>query len=361
MKKCSKCLVDKDFSEFVKDNKKYDGYYSSCKSCNKKQTLINNNNKKKHSIEDCHALALKNGGKCISSEYVSNKSKLEWQCKNGHEFLSSLFSVNVMGSWCPVCAYEVNGKNRTDCIEMCASYAEAKGGKCLDSTYLNNSKKMKWKCKQGHTWSAIWATVKAGNWCPECAGVARHNINMCKEFAIIKNGKCLSNTYINSDSKLEWQCDKGHIWETTWSTIKSDHWCPQCKPDRTLKTNIERYGVPYPLQSPEVALKSARSQSRTTIKFHWKTGEELVCQGGYEVKIVDYFNNNKIDYLWQPKTFQLSKTTYRPDLYLVKQDVWVEIKGYMRPDAQEKWNEFKSMFPTAELWDSVKLKELNVL
>lgn len=34
MKKCSKCLVDKDFSEFVKDKKKHDGLYSSCKSCN---------------------------------------------------------------------------------------------------------------------------------------------------------------------------------------------------------------------------------------------------------------------------------------------------------------------------------------
>jgi hypothetical protein len=306
-------------------------------------------------------LARQKEGQCLSIEYISNKSKLKWQCKNRHEFESSLFSVNVMGSWCPVCARKTNGKNKTDSIDMCISYAEVKGGKCLDSVYVNNQHKMKWKCKQGHTWDAIWATIKAGIWCPVCAGVARHNIDMCKEFAIIKNGKCLSSTYVNADSKLEWQCDKGHVWKTTWSTIKGDHWCPQCKTERSRQTNIARYGVPSPQQNAEIALRTARSQNNTFIKRHWKTGEELVCQGSYEAKTVDYLNNNKIDYLWQPKTFQLSKSTYRPDLYLVQEDRWIEIKGYMRPDAQEKWNEFKGIFPTAELWGYAKLKQLNVL
>jgi len=34
IKKCSKCNQEKDTSEFVKDKKKKDGLYSSCRSCN---------------------------------------------------------------------------------------------------------------------------------------------------------------------------------------------------------------------------------------------------------------------------------------------------------------------------------------
>jgi hypothetical protein len=53
--------------------------------------------------------------------------------------------------------------------------------------------------------------------------------------------------------------------------------------------------------------------------------------------------------------------TYRPDLYLIDQGVWIEIKGYFRKDAQEKWDWFKSQFPNAELWDKKKLKEMRIL
>lgn len=361
MKKCSKCLEDKDLGQFVKDKKKPDGLYSSCKSCNKKQTTINNSNKKKHSIDECHALAKDYEGQCLSTEYISNKSKLRWRCKDGHEFKSSLFSVNTMRSWCKICAYKTNGRNKSDSIEMCIAHAESKGGKCLDSVYVHSQSNLRWQCKNGHTWNAQWQPVKLGSWCPSCVGVAKHNIDMCREFALNKGGQCLSDEYVNADLKLQWQCDKGHTWKSTWSTIKADHWCPKCKPERARATNIIRYGVPSPIQHPDIALKVARAQNKTTIKNHWKTNEELVCQGSYEAKTVNYLNNNKIDYLWQPKIFKLSKSTYRPDLYLVQEDKWVEIKGYMRPDAQIKWDEFKKMFPTAELWDRSKLKQLSVL
>lgn len=362
MKTCRKCKIDKPFTEFVKDKKKPDGFYSSCKTCNKRQTAINNNNKKKHSIEDCHRLAKERDGECLSTQYINNKSKLRWRCKDGHEFDSSLFNVNTMRTWCIVCAYKTNGKNRADSIDMCIAHAESKGGKCLDDVYTHSQSNIKWQCDKGHIWNAQWQTVKAGSWCPSCARVAKHNIDMCKEFATNKGGECLSDAYVNSDSHLTWQCDKGHIWKAAWSSLRScNSWCPKCKPERTRATNIIKYGVASPLQHPDIALRNARAQNRTTIKHHWKTNEELVCQGSYEAKTVDYLNNNKVDYLWQPRIFQLSKSTYRPDLYLVQQDVWVEIKGYMRPDAQEKWDEFKKQFPTAELWGLSKLKQLNVL
>jgi hypothetical protein len=53
--------------------------------------------------------------------------------------------------------------------------------------------------------------------------------------------------------------------------------------------------------------------------------------------------------------------TYRPDLYLAEQDKWVEIKGFFRKDAQDKWDWFHSSYANSELWNKPKLIELEIL
>ncbi len=115
-------------------------------------------------------------------------------------------------------------------------------------------------------------------------------------------------------------------------------------------------------------LKAAKNSDNAIIKLHWKTGEELICKAGWEPKVVDYLNSNKIDFLWQPTTFKTNIltpkgkiSTYRPDLFLIKENRWVEIKGYFREISKNKWDWLKTQFPTAELWDKKKLKEMGIL
>lgn len=132
--------------------------------------------------------------------------------------------------------------------------------------------------------------------------------------------------------------------------------------EKIVRTNRIKYGVDYPSQNKEIALKQARKQCIKIIKYHWKTGEELICLGSYESKTVDYLNTNKIDFDWQPKVFTMSSgKTYRPDLYLVDDNRWIEIKGYMREKNKEKWDWFQSIMPNSELWNKTKLKEMGIL
>lgn len=52
-----------------------------------------------------------------------------------------------------------------------------------------------------------------------------------------KNGKCLSGQYINNNTKLEWECGKGHRWFAVPASIKQGHtWCPECKGERISKS-----------------------------------------------------------------------------------------------------------------------------
>lgn len=127
-------------------------------------------------------------------------------------------------------------------------------------------------------------------------------------------------------------------------------------------TCLRKYGFKTASQNAKIALKAAKSVNYTKIKTHWKTNEELVCQGSYEAKVVDYLNNNKINYLWQPETFTLSNgSTYRPDLYLIDEDKWIEIKGYFREDAKIKWALFTAIYTNSELWDANLLKTMEIL
>jgi len=112
--------------------------------------------------------------------------------------------------------------------------------------------------------------------------------------------------------------------------------------ERFKQSCLEKYGVAHPMQNHEVALKNAKAQNNSFTTTHWKTGEEVVCQASYEKKVVEYLNENKIEYKWQHKTFTMPNgRTYRPDLYLIgKRKPWIEIKGYFRKDAREKWDWF---------------------
>jgi len=93
-----------------------------------------------------------------------------------------------------------------------------------------------------------------------------------------------------------------------------------------------------------------------------KTEEEIICVASYEKKVVEYFNKNKIDFNWQVQTFLMPNgKTYRPDCYLPDNNKWIEIKGYFRKDAREKWEWFTENYPNSELWDEEVLKKMNII
>jgi len=53
--------------------------------------------------------------------------------------------------------------------------AASRGGKCLSDTYVNNQTKLLWQCHEGHQWKAIPNSIKRGTWCPVCADTTRGN------------------------------------------------------------------------------------------------------------------------------------------------------------------------------------------
>ena len=178
----------------------------------------------KLTIEEMQKLAESRKGKCLSKKYVGALNKLKWQCAEGHTWEARPHSVKE-GHWCPTC----NCNNTKLTIEEMQKLAERREGKCLSKKYVNAHTKLKWKCAKGHIWEAKPYSVKQiGTWCPYCAG-QHQTIEEMQELAESRGGKCLSNEYINNQTKLKWQCAEGHEWEAISNCIKNGQWCPHCQ------------------------------------------------------------------------------------------------------------------------------------
>jgi Zn finger protein HypA/HybF involved in hydrogenase expression len=108
--------------------------------------------------------------------------------------------------------------------------ASERGGKCLSSDNENIKQKLSWECKKGHKWYALVNSVLySGSWCPHCAGNQKLSLTELQQLAEQKSGRCLATHYVNSKTKLLWQCEKGHQWNATAFSIKTrDSWCPVC-------------------------------------------------------------------------------------------------------------------------------------
>ena len=86
--------------------------------------------------------------------------------------------------------------------------AKKRRGKCLSSQYENNETRLLWECSEGHQWWAKPGNIRAGKWCPECAGNVRSSIERYHTLAKEHGGKCLSTKYTNAHTKLLWECSE---------------------------------------------------------------------------------------------------------------------------------------------------------
>lgn len=180
---------------------------------------------KKLTIEEMHAIAKSRNGKCLSDEYINTQSKLTWQCEYGHIWKAKPNGIKHNKRWCPYCAGK---KIWGGGLKQAQEIAKRNNGKCLSNKYVNSTTKMKFECCKGHVWETTPFSISQGHWCSKCANGVK-SIDDMNKLASKKNGKCLSKEYINAKTNLKWQCANKHTWMAIPDSIKRGSWCPFCK------------------------------------------------------------------------------------------------------------------------------------
>jgi hypothetical protein len=175
-------------------------------------------------------IARRNGGKCLSVEYAGSQTPLLWCCRKGHEWHAKPAHV-VRGTWCRICRAR-RGESRYSIDEMKA-IAQARGGKCLSTTYFNMLTPILWRCARGHEWETRAADILRGKWCRVCSTAFPGTIDGMRDWAAKLGGRCLSEVYDDPRVPARWRCAAGHHFEALVPAIKSGVWCPKC-PRRTI-------------------------------------------------------------------------------------------------------------------------------
>lgn len=161
---------------------------------------------------------------------------------------------------CLICLRNKSKHNIEDCYKL----AKQKNGKFLSEKYINNNTKNQWQCSNGHTFEGSYINIKRGGWCKYCL---RYSLDDMKKLAQEKDGKCLSNEFKNvNKQKLLWECKYGHQWKTTGSQILIGQWCSICNEsisEITCRRILEFiYNEPFLKRKPEWLI-TEKGNSRT--------------------------------------------------------------------------------------------------
>ena len=248
---------------------------------------------KRLSMREIQEIAKLRNGQCISDTYDSGK-KLKWKCENGHIWEAEVHNVKS-GSWCPICG-RVRSRPKSLTIDEMSNLAATHGGRCLSTQYLNVDSKLKWQCAKGHIWQALPSSIKKGHWCAECAGNMKLNLDNAKAVAQERGGQCLSLEYNGNHTRLKWQCAEGHVWFATLSNIKWGRWCPECSSglgERICRAFFEQmFGCEFPKTRPPWLINSEGFQMELD---------------GYCESLVLAFEHQGLQHFQQRKQFQTAR------------------------------------------------------
>lgn len=202
--------------------------HPACMECFKQQ--VSARQIKPGNLDKLHELARQRGGVCLSSTYHGTAARYAFRCALGHEWLARPQTIKA-GSWCPPCDEAARGMamRLPDGLQRLQDKASARGGECLSGAYLGTAAKYGFRCAKGHEWEATGNRVLRGAWCQVCSFDAKRlSIAHAQEAARARGGECLSDTYVNTDAKLMWRCHRGHEWATALARVRAGNWCPTC-------------------------------------------------------------------------------------------------------------------------------------
>jgi len=160
----------------------------------------------------------------LSSEYVDNTTKLDYKCPRGH-LGSMIYNSFHQNRGCPICDME----NRKPTYSKVKQYFKDRGYTLFSMEYRNNNTKLEYKCPRGHLGAMTYRNFQQGGSCPVCSIEDRRLSYEEVERAFAdRRYKLLSTEYVNCFTKLDYRCPRGHLGAMFYNCFQQGCSCPVC-------------------------------------------------------------------------------------------------------------------------------------
>lgn len=178
--------------------------------------------------------------KCVTA---SSDTMVWWRDELGHSWKASV-NNRAHGSGCPICT----GKQVLAGFNDLASRNPLLAGEwdiernaplTPEDVTLSSGRKVCWRDKLGHSWSAPVAQRSNGSECPFCTGrqvlvgfndLASQNPQLAEEWDSEKNAPLTPmDVTLSAHKRVWWKCSFGHSWKVSVSHRSRGSSCPICK------------------------------------------------------------------------------------------------------------------------------------
>jgi len=163
--------------------------------------------------------------------------KLQWKCSKGHTWLAAGTDRTSRKSGCPICSNRKVIIGQNDLATTHPALAKEADGWDPKTVVAGTSKKLNWKCANGHKWiatgNARTQNRNKGNGCPVCANkviLTGQNDLFSTHPALAKeaDGWDPKKVLAGTTKKLSWKCSNGHRWKATGDHRINGRGCPSC-------------------------------------------------------------------------------------------------------------------------------------
>ena len=155
-----------------------------------------------------------------------------WKCSLSHKWKASV-GDRTSGKGCPACSNRTVVVGFNDLATTNPELAAEADGWDATTVVGKSGKKMKWKCKIGHSWSASIDNRAKGTGCPVCSNrtvvVGFNDLRTTNpELAAQADGWDSAEVVAYSNKKVNWMCSRNHRWSAVISSRSGGNGCPYC-------------------------------------------------------------------------------------------------------------------------------------
>lgn len=300
-------------------------YGKGCPICMRVQAGLNRRLTRDQVVE-----RLRGRGLTLVGEYTTSNEKTEFSCNFGHTWSATPASV-MSGNGCPVCS------NRVKLTIDDVNERIAGRGIKLVGEFETTATRTTFECQLGHTWISTAGGVLSGSGCPHCAGQAPLTKDIVNE-RLRDRGLVMIGDYTNVDTKTQFKCSLGHVWEAAPDKVMRKTGCPICSNQAPLTTAV----VNERIEARGLKLVDEFVNNTTKVRFRcsenhvWTAKPNNVLNGRGCPHCATTESDNDVFYVWVAEG--QSHVPLEKNQYLVKYGVSSERLGLTRiNDVARSW------------------------